>query len=86
MQKSNLKKQSLFDFPIGRKAKVCSYDNENLEIPTKILEMGILPDTQVVVLHKGLFNGPLYIEYGVEKTRVALRASEAKFILVESVE
>ena len=55
-------------------------------MPTKILEMGILPETEVVVLHRAPFSGPLYVEYGEEDTCVALRSEEAKFILVEYID
>ena len=52
-------------------------------MPTKILEMGLLPETIFQVLYQAPFGGPLYIEYGSEKTRVALREEEAEFINVE---
>ena len=51
-------------------------------MPNKIIEMGLLPETSFVILHQAPFN-PLYIEYGEEKTRVALREEEARFIFVE---
>ena len=40
-------------------------------MPNKIIEMGLLPETSFVILHQAPFSGPLYIEYGEEKTRVA---------------
>ena len=52
-------------------------------MPNKIIEMGLLPETSFVILHQAPFNGPLYIEYGKEKTRVALREEEARYIFVE---
>ena len=52
-------------------------------MPTKIIEMGLLPDTTFKILYQAPFGGPLYIEYGSEKTRIALREQEAKFITVE---
>lgn len=52
-------------------------------MPNKIIEMGLLPETEFIILHQAPFNGPLYIEYGEEHTRVALREEEAKFIFVE---
>ncbi|RRQ47108.1 ferrous iron transport protein A [Chryseobacterium sp. SC28] len=66
--------------------KIIGYDNENLQMPTKILEMGLLPETLFQVLFQAPFGGPLYIEYGAEKTKVALREQEAKFIKVELLE
>ena len=52
-------------------------------MPTKILEMGLLPETIFQILYQAPFGGPLYIEYGSEKTRLALREEEAEFINVE---
>ena len=70
-------------FPKKLKGKICGYDNENLQMPNKIIEMGLLPETSFVILHQAPFRGPLYIEYGEEKTRVALREEEVRFIFVE---
>ena len=70
---------TLFDIPDGKKVKVLGYDD-------RVLEMGILPETEVVVLHRAPFSGPLYVEYGEEDTCVALRSEEAKFILVEYID
>lgn len=70
-------------FPNKIKGKIKAYDNEDLLMPNKIIEMGLLPETEFVVLHRAPFGGPLYIEYGEEKTHVALREEEAKFIFVE---
>lgn len=72
-------------FPLHTKGKIHSYNNEDLKMPTKILEMGLLPDTQFVILHKAPLGGPIYIEYGEENTRIALRVEEAEFILVEAM-
>ena len=71
---------TLFDIPDGKKVKVLGYDDKVTEMPTKILE------TEVVVLHRAPFSGPLYVEYGEEDTCVALRSEEAKFILVEYID
>lgn len=70
-------------FPKNKSGKIIGYDNENLVMPTKIIEMGLLPETVFRVLYQAPFGGPLYIEYGAEKTRIALREAEAKFIKVE---
>lgn len=74
--------KTLYEFPNLVKGKIHSY-NEELNIPTKIMEMGLLPETEFKVLHRAPFGGPMYIEYSEEKTRVALRIEEAKLILVE---
>ena len=70
-------------FPKNKIGKILGYDNENLLMPTKIIEMGLLPETTFRVLYQAPFNGPLYIEYGSDKTRIALREAEARFIQVE---
>lgn len=52
-------------------------------MPGKIVEMGLLPDTDFKILYQAPFSGPLYVEYGTEKSRVALREEEARFIIVK---
>ena len=54
-------------------------------MPNKIIEMGLLPQTVFKVLYQAPFSGPLYIEFGDEKSRIALREEEARFIIVESL-
>ncbi|MEC5395680.1 FeoA family protein [Bergeyella sp. RCAD1439] len=70
-------------FPLNQKGRILDYDNEDLKMPNKIIEMGLLPDTVFKILYQAPFGGPLYIEYSTEKTRIALRQEEARFILVE---
>ncbi|USL94663.1 ferrous iron transport protein A [Riemerella anatipestifer] len=70
-------------FPKHTYGRVLGYDDSQLEMPTKIMEMGLLPDTVFKVLYQAPFNGPLYIEFGEEKNRIALREEEAAYILVE---
>lgn len=72
-------------FPQKVKGKICGYENEMLKMPTKIIEMGLLPDTEFKILYQAPFNGPLYVEFGAEKSRIALRQEEARFIIVETV-
>lgn len=55
-------------------------------MPGKIIEMGLLPETGFKVLYQAPFHGPLYIEFGEEKSRIALREEEARFIIVEVLE
>jgi hypothetical protein len=54
-------------------------------MPNKIIEMGLLPETVFKILYQAPFKGPLYIEFGDEKSRIALREEEARFIIVESL-
>ena len=37
------------------------------------------------ILFQAPFEGPLYIEFGEEKSRIALREEEARFIIVEPI-
>jgi ferrous iron transport protein A len=53
-------------------------------MPNKIIEMGLLPDTVFRILYQAPFRGPLYVEFGDEKSRIALREEEARFIIVET--
>ena len=59
------------------------YENEDLKMPNKIIEMGLLPETVFKILYQAPFKGPMYIEFGDEKSRIALREEEAQFIIVE---
>ena len=52
-------------------------------MPNKIIEMGLLPDTAFKILYQAPFSGPLYVEFGDEKSRIALREEEARFIVVQ---
>ena len=65
------------------KGTIVGYENDDLRMPNKIIEMGLLPDTQFRILYQAPFGGPLYIEFGREKSRIALREEEARFIRVE---
>lgn len=77
------KRIKLCDFPKNTLGKILSYDDEHQEMPSKIIEMGLLPNTFFKILYQAPFGGPLYIEFGTEKSRLALRVEEAKFIWVE---
>lgn len=70
----------LSQFPHNQRGVILGYENEEMKMPTKIIEMGLLPDTEFIILYQAPFHGPLYIEFGVEKSRIALRQEEAAFI------
>lgn len=70
-------------FPKNILGKILGYENENLKMPNKVIEMGLLPETSFRILYQAPFGGPLYIEFGDEKNRIALREEEAGFIIVE---
>lgn len=79
-------KSKLCNYPHRKKGKITGYtDDHEQEMPGKIIEMGLIPDTVFEVLYQAPFGGPLYIEFGVEKSRVALREEEARYILVEAL-
>lgn len=54
-------------------------------MPGKIIEMGLLPNTPFRILYQAPFGGPLYVEYGEERSKVALREEEARYIIVEEL-
>lgn len=69
-------------FPKNTLGIIEGYDNDSLIMPTKIIEMGLLPETTFKILCQAPFRGPLYIEFGEEKSRIALREEEARYICV----
>lgn len=71
-------------FPQNKEGIIVAYDDKELMMPNKIIEMGLVPETTFRILHQAPFNGPLYIEFGVENSRIALREEEARFIIVKS--
>ena len=75
--------QTLSRFPKNKLGKILGYDNDHLKMPNKIIEMGLLPETVFRILYQAPFNGPLYVEFGEEKSRIALRKEEGEFIIVE---
>ncbi|MBW8522134.1 ferrous iron transport protein A [Chryseobacterium chendengshani] len=75
--------QTLSRFPKNRLGKILGYDNDHLKMPNKIIEMGLLPETVFRILYQAPFNGPLYVEFGDEKSRIALRKEEGEYIMVE---
>lgn len=72
-------------FPKDQSGKIVGYENDDLKMPNKIIEMGLLPETAFKILYQAPFKGPLYIEFGDEKSRIALREEEARFIIVEKI-
>lgn len=72
-------------YPKDHLGKIVDYENADLRMPNKIIEMGLLPETVFKILYQAPFNGPLYIEFGEEKSRIALREEEARFIIVEKL-
>lgn len=77
------KSDKLCCFPKDKTGKIVGYENDDLKMPNKIIEMGLLPETVFRILYQAPFSGPLYVEFGDEKSRIALREEEARFIVVE---
>lgn len=75
--------QKLSHFPKNIKGIIKGYDNEQFTMPSKIIEMGLLPETCFRILYQAPFSGPIYVEFGEEKSRIALREEEGDFIIVE---
>lgn len=76
---------TLSSFPKNKLGKILGYDNNCLTMPNKIIEMGLLPETVFRILYQAPFNGPLYVEFGEEKSRIALRKEEGEYIIVEDL-
>jgi ferrous iron transport protein A len=51
------------------------------EFDSKLMEYGIIPGAELVVLNKAPFNGPIYISIGSQK--IAIRKEEASFITLK---
>lgn len=75
----------LSHFPKNKMGKILTYDNDHLRMPNKIIEMGLLPETVFKILYQAPFSGPMYIEFGEEKSRIALREEEGDYIIVEEL-
>ena len=78
--------QKISKFPKNKLGKISGYDDDYLMMPSKIIEMGLLPETTFRILYQAPFGGPLYIEFGEEKSRIALREEEGDFIIVEEIQ
>ncbi|SDQ44876.1 ferrous iron transport protein A [Chryseobacterium soldanellicola] len=83
MKQKDLHKLS--GFPKNKMGKITGYDNNQLKMPNKIIEMGLLPETSFRILYQAPFSGPMYVEFGEEKSRIALREEEGDFIIVEEL-
>lgn len=75
----------LSGFPKNIMGKILGYDNDHLKMPNKIIEMGLLPETVFRILYQAPFSGPMYVEFGDEKSRIALREEEGNYIIVEEL-
>jgi len=51
------------------------------DFDSKLMEYGIIPGAELVVLNKAPFNGPIYVSIGSQK--IAIRKDEASFITLK---
>jgi len=65
----------------GERAKIISYSSS--EIPAKFFEIGFLPGIDIEIKHIAPFNGPICVNIVQNNSLIALRKSEAKYIIVE---
>jgi len=75
------KKSNLAALNVGDKARISALEAE--ELPSKFLEMGLMPGSVVEVRHKAPFNGPIGLQILSSNVLVAIRRAEAAHILVE---
>jgi len=80
MEKNNHK--TIADIPLGGSAIILDFNEE--QMPVKMLEMGLLPGNKVVLKQIAPFQGPIHIQVG--SYSLALRKSEAQYVLVSSIQ
>ena len=73
--------KTIADIPLGGSAVIMDFVEEHM--PVKMLEMGLLPGNIVSVKQIAPFNDPIHIQVG--GYALALRRSEAQYILVSSI-
>lgn len=77
-----MQKSFSLDFlKVGEKAIISKLSAT--ELPSKLLEIGLLPGCTVEVKHKAPFNGPIGLHILNSNILIAIRKSEATHILVE---
>lgn len=65
---------------VNKTALITGFDEH--ELPIKLLELGLVPNSYVKLIQKAPFGGPLLLEVGKEKNRIAIRKEQAKLILI----
>ena len=70
---------------MDRTGIIVDYDNNNMEMPGKIIEMGLCLIRLSGYYIRPHLEVPLYVEYGEERSKVALREEEARYIIVEEL-
>lgn len=78
-----MKLTTLSNLNVGQQAEILDIC-ETCPLKNRLLEMGLLPETPVKKVQKGLFNDPCC--YEICGTTIALRNSEAKMINCKIIE
>ena len=66
---------------LGVEAEIEMIDTDKL--PLKLIEMGCLPGNSISLIHKALFNDPLYIK--IDESHLAIGKETAKDIFVRVI-
>lgn len=74
---------SLSELKMGENARIVGFTTN--EIPMKLYDMGVIPDSEICVYKKAPLNGPICISVGKDETLIALRFNEAMVVLVEKI-
>lgn len=72
--------RNLTQLSIGERATICCLKDEEMSL--KLMEMGCLPGTEVEVVYKAPWNGPICIE--VCGYNLSLRQDEASTIMLKA--
>jgi len=71
--------RNLLDLRIGESGKIVDY--LDIEIASRLLTLGLLPNTKVKYIRKSPFGGAHYIKFNGH--HIALREEEASSIVIE---
>jgi len=74
---------NLSTLKVNDQAIISNFETEL--IPSKLLEVGLIPNVLVKVTAKAPYGGPILIELGNHKCRIAIRQEEAKLIPIEKL-
>jgi ferrous iron transport protein A len=70
--------RTLLDLKKGEVARVVRFDNENLSC--KLLNVGILPNAEIILVRKAPFGGAYYLK--LNGVNLAVRENEAASIII----
>ncbi|MHA8090784.1 FeoA family protein [Aquirufa antheringensis] len=73
---------NLADLKIGEKGEIVGFTDESLSL--KLLEMGCLPGTEVVLTHLAPFGDPIAIRVSGSYT-LSMRREEAETMLIKRI-